>query len=63
MVANGCGRLRTVADAKSRVTRTRVNPQTPKCKTRTLRYAFGKNVGKYGEVLKKPMDMLVEFDC
>ena len=37
-----CGRLRTVADTRSRVTRTRVNPQTPKCKTRTLRYEFGK---------------------
>ena len=42
-VANGCKRLQTVADARSRVTRTRVNPQTRKCKTRTLRYAFGKN--------------------
>ena len=41
MAANG--RLRTVADARSRVTRTRVNPQTPNYKTRTLRYAFGKN--------------------
>ena len=40
-VANGCKRLQTVADARSTVTRTRVNPQTPKCKTRTLRY-FGK---------------------
>ena len=42
-VADGCKRLQTVADAKSTVTRTRVNPQTPKCKTRTLRYAFGNN--------------------
>ena len=45
-VADGCGRLRTVANACGRqtstVTRTRVNPQTPKCKTRTLRYAFGR---------------------
>ena len=41
-VADGCRRLRTVADTRSRVTRTRVNPQTPKCKARTLRYAFGK---------------------
>ena len=41
-VADGCKRLRTVADAKNRVTRTQVNPQTPKCKTRTLHYAFGK---------------------
>ena len=37
MVANGCGRLRT-PEAGSRE---HVNPQTPKCKTRTLRYAFG----------------------
>ena len=51
--ANGCGRLQTVADAKSRVTRTRVNPQTPKCKTRTLRYAFGKNIGDCGKELNR----------
>ena len=44
-VANGCGqRLRTV-------TRTRFNPQTPKCKTRTLRYAFGKKQTSAGHNL------------
>ena len=52
-VANGCGRLRMVADARSRVTRTRLNPQSPKCKTRTLCYEFGKNTLK---IKKQKMD-------
>ena len=41
--ANRRKQLRRLRTAEAcRVTRTRVNPQTPKCKTTTLRYAFGK---------------------
>ena len=40
-VANGCGRLQTVADIKAASSEHTSTPRPPKCKTRTLRYAFG----------------------
>ena len=41
-VANGCKLLQTVADTKSRVTRTRVNPQTPNVKQEPFATHSGK---------------------
>ena len=43
-VANGCRRLQTVANIRTASSEHTSTRRPPKCKTGTLRYAFGKNI-------------------